>query len=135
MGTIHYSQAIKPDTAYLRKVIENSLLGDWAIRIEYHGEETGINCWQLWDKTFFAIASAKDVLQAITNCYKTHPRSTIRIFAEKFHPQTRMLLTVYNPQYLPAVTELQPRPTRQPFNQPHDQTYDRPAAPIRVTTQ
>ena len=28
MGSINYFQAIKPDTAKLRKVIENSLLGE-----------------------------------------------------------------------------------------------------------
>ena len=135
MGTLHYSQAIKPDTAYLRKVIENSLLRDWVIRVEYHGEETGINCWQLWDKTFFAIGSAKDVIQAITNCYKAHPRSTIRLYAEKFRPQTRMLFTVYNPQYLHTETERKTRSNNRPLTQPHDQPYDQTTTPIRVTTQ
>ncbi|WP_455199535.1 ribulose bisphosphate carboxylase small subunit [Kaarinaea lacus] len=135
MGTIHYSQAIKPDTAYLRKIIENSLLCDWAIRIEYHGEETGVHCWQLWDKTFFAIKSAKDVVLAISNCYKAQPRSTIRIVAEKFRPQTRMLFTVYDPSYLLAKDELQPRTTRQPITQPRDQEYDQPALPVPVPTQ
>ena len=69
MGTIDYSQAIKPDTAYLKKIIENSLLCDWAIRIEYHGVNNGINCWQFCDKTFIDICSANNVIQAIINCY------------------------------------------------------------------
>ena len=131
MGTIHYSQAIKPDTAYLKKIIENSLLCDWVIRIEFHGGETGIHCWQQWDKTFFAIKSAKQVLQAITNCYTLRPRSMIRLYAEKIRPQTRLFFTVYNPQYLPAETEHKPHSTKQPFIQTHDQ----PATLIRVPTQ
>lgn len=135
VATLHYSQAIKPDTAYLRKIIENSLLHDWAIRIEYHGEETGINCWQVWDNTYFAIKSAKDVVQAISNCYKAQPRCAIRMVAEKFRPQTRLLFTVYNPRYLNVETELQPRSIRQPLTQPRDQEHDQPAFPIPIPTQ
>lgn len=131
MGTLYYSQAIKPDTAYLKKIIESSLLCDWAIRVEYYCEEKRINCWQLWDKTYFAIRSARDVLRAISNCYKSHPRSTIRLHAEKFHPQTRMLFTVYNPQYLPAETEVRKQSSRQPYSDKHDQ----PRSPVRITTQ
>ena len=131
MGSIHYSQAIKPDTAYLKKIIENSLLRDWAIRIEYHGGETVTSGWQRWDKTFFSIQSAKDVVQAISNCYQAYPRCTIRLHAEKFRPQTRMLFTVYNPQYLPAEIERKPASTNQPFSQPTDQ----PSTTNRVITQ
>lgn len=105
MGSLNYLQAIKPDIAYLRKIIESSLLADWAISIEYQSGESEATSWKLWCKAFFAIRSAKPVLEALLDCYIKHPDSTIRISAEKFRPQTRMLYTVYNPQYLPAETE------------------------------
>ena len=114
MGSINYSQAIRPDKAYLKKLIENSLLADWAIRIEYQGGTSNASSWQIWDKTFFAIRSAEAVLIAILDCYAKHPKSTIRIKAEKFLPQSMMMYTVYNPEYLPAETDLAPhRATRQ----------------------
>lgn len=116
MGSINHTQAIKPDTAYVTKIIESSLLADWAISIEYQSGESEATCWQLWDKAYFAIRSAKPVLEALLACYTKHPRCTIRICAEKFRPQTRMLYTVYNPQYLPAETGAKPQtsPMRSP---------------------
>lgn len=105
MGSINHSQAIRPDTAYLKKIIESSLLADWAIRIEYQSDESETTCWQLWDKACFAIRSAKPVLEALLACCAKHPKSTIRMSAEKFRPQTRLIYTVYNPQYLPAEIE------------------------------
>jgi ribulose bisphosphate carboxylase small subunit len=132
VGSINYSQAIKPDTAYLKKIIENSLLTDWAIRIEYHGGESETDCWQLWDKTFFAIRSAENILRAIVNCYTKHPRKTIRIYAEKCRPQTRMLFTVYNPQYLPAETELKTQTTARQLTLQYDQP---PTTQVKLTPQ
>lgn len=102
MGSINHLQAIRPDTAYLKKIIENSLLADWAISIEYQSSEAF--GWQLWNTAYFAIRSAKPVLEALLDCYTKYPTSTIRICAEKFHPQTRLLYTAYNPQYQPAET-------------------------------
>lgn len=112
MGTINYLQAIKPDTAYIKKIIENSLLSDWAIKIEYL--ETGPESagWQLWDNTFFALRSAKPVLESLMKCYTQNPKSTIRINAEKFRPQSHLLYTVYNPGFAPSETESKPQLTR-----------------------
>lgn len=120
MGSINYSQAIRPDKAYLKKIIENSLLADWAIRIEYQGETAEASGWQKWDKTFFAIRSAEAVLVAILDCYGKHPNSTIRINAEKFRPQTQMLYTVYNPEYLPAGTDLKTKSSKRQLAREHD---------------
>lgn len=106
MGSINYSQAIRPDTAHIKKIIESSLLADWAIRIEYDCGESHATDWRIWDKTCFAITSAKPVLDALLDCYTRHPKSTIRINAERFCTQTRLLYTVYNPQYLNAETQL-----------------------------
>ena len=106
MGSINYSQAIRPDTAHIKKIIESSLLADWAIRIEYECGESHVNNWRVWNKPCFAITSAKPVIDALLDCYTKNPRSTIRIHAERFCTQTRLLYTVYNPQYLPAEAEL-----------------------------
>ena len=125
MGTINYLQAIKPDTAYIKKIIDNSLLSDWAIRIEYldHASETAD--WQLWDKTFFAIRSASPVIASLDACYEKHSKCTIRIAAEKFRPQSRLLFSVYTPPILPEETVYKdqtipyaiPREVDQPFSQ------------------
>ena len=122
MGSINHTQAIKPDTAYLKKIIESSLLADWAISIEYHGGESEATCWQIWDKVHFALRSSKPVLEALLACYTKHPRSTIRICAEKFRPQTRMLYTVYNPQYLPAEMGTQPQISPKQSPREHEQS-------------
>ena len=106
MGSINYANAIRPDTAYIKKIIENSLLCEWAIRIEYECSESGSTCWQCWDKAFFAIRSAEAVVKALMDCFSKYPYSAIRINAEKFRPQTSVLYTVYNPRYLAAETEI-----------------------------
>jgi ribulose bisphosphate carboxylase small subunit len=122
VGSINHSQALRPDTAYLKKMIESSLLADWAISIEYHGGEFETTCWQAWDKAYFAIRSAKPVLEALLDCYTKHPRSTIRLCAERFNPQTRMLYTVYNPQYLPAETDTPSQTYSTQSPREHDQS-------------
>ena len=127
MGSINYSQAIKPDTAYVKKIIENSLLGDWAIRIEYQSEELESSSWQTWNKTFFAIDAADDVLIALRDCYAKHPKCTIRLHAERFRPQTRIIYTVYDPQHLPAETEL----NTQTSTRPSSRKYEQPVRQIR----
>lgn len=105
MGTINYLLAIKPDTAYIKKIIENSLLADWAIRIEYQDVESESASWQLWDNTFFALRSANPVLESLMNCYSKNQKCVIRINAEKFRPQSHLLYTVYNPSFVPSETE------------------------------
>ena len=104
MGSISYSQAIRPDTARIKKLVENSLLFDWVIRIEYAADSSESG-WHQWDNTFFALRSADAVIDAITRCYTANLGHTIRINAEKLRPQTSMLFTVYNPDYLHQDTE------------------------------
>lgn len=78
--------------------VEQSLLGDWVIRVEYSGRNAqGQTDWLQWDSTFFAIASADDVMQAIDSCYAYFPEREIRISAEKIRPATRMVYSVYRP--------------------------------------
>jgi ribulose bisphosphate carboxylase small subunit len=125
VGTINYSQAIKPDTAYIKKIIENSLLSDWAVRIEYLSPDAETAVWQLWDKTFFALSSARPVMTALAACYEKHSSGAIRIAAEKFRPQTRLIHMVYTPHVVPeetickpqTITRKKPREIGQPFAQ------------------
>jgi len=100
MGSSSYLQAIKPDTGKINNLIESSLLFDWIIRIEFHRRGSEYTCWEQWDQTFFALRAAESVIAAVKTCYSRNPDCTIRIYAEKVRPQTRMYFTVYNPQYL-----------------------------------
>jgi ribulose bisphosphate carboxylase small subunit len=128
VGSINHSQAIRPDTAYLKKIIESSLLAEWAIRIEYQSGESETKCWQLWDETYFAIRSARPVIEALLDCYTKNPKSIIRLCAEKFRPQSRMLYTVYNPTYLPADTVTR----AQTYSKQSPREHDQPPAQIRI---
>lgn len=107
MGSINYLQAIKPDVAKLRKLVENSLLSDWVVRVEFETGESESEDWQQWDDSFFAISSADPVLAAISDCYDKNPGYAIRINAEKFRPQTRMLFMVYKPQPARSTTGIE----------------------------
>lgn len=97
MGTINYLQAIKPDTAYIKKIINNSLLFDWAVRVEYQDGAAESAGWQLWGSPFFALRSAELVLESLKKCYMNNPACTIRLSAEKIQPQSSFLYTVYSP--------------------------------------
>lgn len=104
MGSASYLQAIRPDTGAIRKLIENSLLHDWIIRIEINGGKSEYACWKQWGETFFALRSAESVIAVLTSCYAKYSDHAIRINAEKVRPQTRMFFTAYNPHYLVTTT-------------------------------
>jgi ribulose bisphosphate carboxylase small subunit len=109
MGSSSYLQAIKPDTGKIKKLIESSLLFDWIIRIEFDRGESEHTRWEQWDQTFFALRTAESVIAALKSCYMKNPHRIIRIYAEKFRPQTRMYFTAYNPQYLHTEPSLKPQ--------------------------
>jgi ribulose bisphosphate carboxylase small subunit len=109
MGSSSYLQAIKPDTGKINNLIESSLLFDWIIRIELDRGESRHSCWEQWDQTFFALRTAESVIAAVKSCYSRNPDCTIRIYAEKVRPQSRMYFTVYNPQYLHTEASLTSR--------------------------
>ena len=110
-------------------MIESSLLMEWAIRIEYQNNESKDSGWQLWNETHFAIRSASHVLEELLDCYARHPQSTIRICAEKFRPQTRLLYSVYNPQHLAEETDHNARPDIRQVAQ----RYEQPVTRTRLT--
>ena len=94
MGLRNYFQAIRLDTGPIKKLIENGMLFDWAVRIEYVNGRSEAASWQQWDKSFFAIRSAEPVLAALMECYIENPGCVMRLNAEKFRPQTRMLYQI-----------------------------------------
>jgi ribulose bisphosphate carboxylase small subunit len=127
MGSANYIQAIRPDTAKLRTLIESSLLHDWIIDIQYQTVKSESSCWQQWKDTFFAIRSAEAVLAALTECYTKNPYSVIRISAEKVRPQSRMQYTVCNPQFLFVDDDFRPQRSTGPYPAKQVDTSRRPA--------
>ena len=80
----------------IENFIDQSLLGDWVIRVEYSGnnskKQTG---WIQWGSTLFAIRSPDEVMDAIDACHSSFPEQEIRIYAEKVRPEMRMVYNVY----------------------------------------
>ena len=78
--------------------IDQSLLGDWIIRVEYAGTNShGQTDWLQWGSTRFAIRSPNDVMQDIDSCHAYFPNREIRIKAEKVRPETHIAYSVYRP--------------------------------------
>lgn len=81
----------------IKNFIDQSLLGDWIIRVEYaRNNSQGQLSWYQWGSTMFAIKSSADVLEAIDGCHASYPAQEIRIHAEKVRPETRLVYSVYN---------------------------------------
>ena len=80
----------------LRTMIDNSLLDDWIIRVEYAtcGGQSG-SCWQQWGKALFALASPEPALLAINACRAAHPGSSVPLNCQKVRPVTRMVYWVH----------------------------------------
>jgi len=122
MGSINYFRAIRPDTGQIRKLIENSLLFDWMITIEYVNGNSESAFWQQWEKSFFALKSAEPVIVALMDCYNKNPGFVIRLSAEKFRPHTRMVHTIYKPQLQPAAVNLRATNSIIPYGNTEDST-------------
>jgi ribulose bisphosphate carboxylase small subunit len=83
----------------VENLVQQSLLGDWIIRIEY-GEQRadGEISWRQWNRAFFAVKDAKSLNHEILNCRMCFPIHPIRLYAEKLNPQTKIIYWVYTPQ-------------------------------------
>ena len=80
----------------MENFIDQSLLGDWIIRVEYSGNNSqGQRGWIQWGSTMFAIRSPDEVMEAIDACHTNYPEQEIRIYAEKVRPQVRIVYSVY----------------------------------------
>ena len=80
----------------IENFIDQSLLGDWVIRVEYsRNNSRGQADWVQWGSTMFAINSPDEVMEAIDACHTNYPEQEIRIYAEKVRPQVRIVYSVY----------------------------------------
>lgn len=80
----------------IESFINQCLLGDWVIRIEHRGYEQQPHMgWQQWENSFFAIDNARSVVKSINACHEAFPFHSIRIYAEKFMPEMRMVYCIY----------------------------------------
>jgi ribulose bisphosphate carboxylase small subunit len=80
-------------------LVENSLLGDWIIWVEYGQQRSdGDVAWQQWNKPLYALKDAKSLNEEILNCRMCFPFHHVRLYAEKLKPQTKMIYWVYTPQ-------------------------------------
>jgi hypothetical protein len=82
--------------AEVEKLINENLLGEWAIRIEHTADITpGYTRWQQWGETLYAVSEAANVLGMIDACRTSYPTSVIRIHAERFRPPVQFYYCVY----------------------------------------
>jgi len=81
----------------LKQLINQSLRGDWVIRVEHMGQDQPPHsCWRQWKDALFAVRSPEPVLEAIYACRASNPTHSIRMYAEKVQPQTRFIYSVYD---------------------------------------
>lgn len=91
----HFTREPSPSDE-IRRMIGDSLLDDWIIRIEYAtcGGRSG-HCWQQWGEALFALRSPTPAMNAIQACRAAHPRRSVRLNARKVRPETRLVIWVY----------------------------------------
>jgi ribulose bisphosphate carboxylase small subunit len=78
-------------------LIGQSLFGDWLLRIEHLGTEPQSSSnWKQWGDAFFAVKDTERVMQALVACHASNPNHSIRIYAEKIRPETRLIYSVYD---------------------------------------
>ena len=81
----------------VESLIGQSLFGDWVLRIEHFGTEQQSNSqWKQWGDAFFAVRETEPVIQALVACHASNPNHSIRIYAEKIRPETRLIYSVYD---------------------------------------
>jgi len=82
----------------VENLVQQSLRGDWIIRIQY-GEWTSTDeyRWQQWKSPFFALKDASALNEDILACRMCFPLHPIRLYAEKVRPESRFIYTIYMP--------------------------------------
>lgn len=81
----------------IEQLVRRSLRGNWVIRIEYADTGSHAN-WQTWGKPLFAVRDSATITDAILACRAGFPARAIRLNAQRFHPDTRLLYWVQRPQ-------------------------------------
>ena len=96
-------QVVKPAThlpstgkmAEVRKLISDYLCGNCSVRIEHTPRIVDRHVhWDQWGEAFFALKDATPVIDGIVACRAEHPDHTIRLCAERLHPQSRLVFWV-----------------------------------------
>ena len=90
-----------PSVAEVKKLVENSLMHDWILRIEHVGPIPGKTVcaqWQQWGDSMFAVTDASSVVDGIVACRASYPGHSIRLNAEKVNPRTQMYYPVFRPE-------------------------------------
>ena len=104
----------------VEQLVRRSLRGNWVIRVEY-ADTTQPADWQTWGKPLFAVRNSAALVDAILACRASHPMRAIRLNAERFHPDTRLIYWIHQAQ--------QPKPERAHSTGGVPQT-DRAVAPV-----
>lgn len=80
----HLSQKVMSDVTY---VVENCLLFEWAINVEYTDDIEYLNTsWNKWGKTLYKINNSSAVIDNIFLCHSSNPLCAMRLHAERFSP-------------------------------------------------
>jgi len=90
-----------PSVAGVKKLVEDSLMYDWILRIEHIGPAAGNTAraqWQQWGDSMFAVTDASSIVDGIVACRARNPKHAIRLSAEKVNPRTQMYYPVFRPE-------------------------------------
>jgi ribulose bisphosphate carboxylase small subunit len=100
MRSSHWGTPLLPIACFndLKQTIEQSLIGNWIIRIEYAADdESAFTGWRTWGKPMFAIRDTAPVVNAILACRASFPHHGIRMTAERLNPASRLVYWVHQP--------------------------------------
>ena len=97
MQLAHPLKSVPSQTDTVRQMINDSLLYDWVIRVEYViSDANREDDWQQWKAPLFALKSPQAVLDAISACCTAHPYSPVRLNAEKLRPRTSVVYWIHH---------------------------------------
>ena len=90
------SQSKKYNFAQIKNLVEESLMHDWAISIEYAVRtHQSYSQWVKWDKTLFAIKDSNLVLEKLKECCSNNPECSMKLVCEHFSPDCRLVYCIY----------------------------------------
>ena len=93
----HFSQKVMAD---ITCIIDEHLLYDWAISVEYtHDIEYMNTKWDKWGGTLFRVNNSLAVIDNIFSCHSNNPLSAIRLLAEKYSPASRFVFLICGASY------------------------------------
>jgi ribulose bisphosphate carboxylase small subunit len=88
-----------PSVEEIERVIRENLSHSWQIRIEHTNNiNPDSTLWEQWGETFYAVKEPSPIIDQLTTCRLMHPDNSIRLNAEKYHPQVRFIYCVHRAQ-------------------------------------